>query len=770
MSSSMSQRDRGFRLTYRTTVPNASTQAVAFCPYPVVGAKKRRQESRKNTSKKRKLLYHMFAVCGGATVRVYDFPVAADDSAATVKTEEGGSGKFHLRQVYRVGNNREDFRALCFGQRRATINATSLADQQDVLCVGGAGASVAIISLQDGELVKNLVGCTHIVFDLKVCPKSASQQHNLLCAACRDEVRIWNLDSFATVAIFVCHPDGHRTDRYCVAWHPMGTRVAVGMKDQSISVWNFIDPSPAGMNTVSKLRPAAKFLDEAVVASGLTKYRHLNINLPPFGQDRLHFNPKLQRFAAATFRTTGQVDSLAWLGSDEEALLLSKTTNGGIISLWRLTPSDRKENKLSVSIVKYFRYDFNPMVDHGIIRCAVCCSSEMSPATLAVGASSGEIYVWDFEAMDWGSEEATEVLTHQRTAEKPETDMDKIEEEVELDGTSVESPSVLPCTRPLSGKRKEKEVRAAKKRKISNAASDIEVKGKNAHNAINVNDDEALNAVRAIGLNGKDAHNAIDVDDDEPLVGQSNANVIVIDDTDEDETESSKNASNTFPKDVGANKDHPIELDCDDPTSRSITNGSSTKARTATFVPGKGEGTENSPIDLDCEDVQHSSKTKAIRAHAKLSAVNKSTASTRRPNDELSGQINGKSGESTIQHRKRPVDRRKSELVPCKEVEEPTYTVREVVFSPDGTTMVACDVGGNIFQWQRPPIHPKSIDELALEFQAYNHLNDGHMEVEDDVNIHDDIDSSPSHSPGKQIPYYEDVPQPDLSDSNRVDL
>jgi WD40 repeat protein len=118
------------------------------------------------------------------------------------------STDFELWQSYQSDDSKEDFYAVTFGKRRKNF-----VQEQQILCAGGKGAEILVIDIHNREKVISLLGCTYEVYDLKVCPESPSHNYNLLCSASRDEVRVWNLDSFACICIFGGPPDGHRLSK-----------------------------------------------------------------------------------------------------------------------------------------------------------------------------------------------------------------------------------------------------------------------------------------------------------------------------------------------------------------------------------------------------------------------------------------------------------------------------------------------------------------------------------------------------------------------------
>ncbi|KAG7365461.1 WD40 repeat-containing protein [Nitzschia inconspicua] len=302
-----------------STSTTGGLRCIVFCPYQSVnvddGRTKRSEiashrsnsnsssSSSNNNNKRDPPNYYSFAACGGKQVFVYDIPVVQMTTTTTTTTTVGKDcGKFDLRHIYKTEDDQEDYYSICFGQRRRYSRNTSLSEHQDVLCIGGAGAKIAIVSLQDGQLIKTLLGCARSIFDLQVCPKTTSRQHNnnnLLCSASNGDVRIWNLDSFACVAIFGGPPDGHVGNIYSVAWHPLGTKIASGGEDGKVSVWNVLKPQSSGKRG-QRNKLAAKFLDETVAASAMTENHPPGIETIPSFQDRCQFNPKCQRYAALT--------------------------------------------------------------------------------------------------------------------------------------------------------------------------------------------------------------------------------------------------------------------------------------------------------------------------------------------------------------------------------------------------------------------------------------------------------------------------------------
>jgi WD40 repeat protein len=775
-----------FQLRHKVAAIQGELSCISFCPYTSkesgAAIRKRSKPTIKRTLDEVRE-FQMFAACGGKNVRVYDYPIG-EASAIGEKGWDSHDclGKMELRHVYKSHHEGEDFRVLCFGQHQST----TLSQQQDILCVGGLGANIAIISLKDGKIIKTLWGCTHAIFDLKVCPKTEAQDRNLLCSASKEEIRIWNLDSFACVAIFGGHPDGHAKHFYCVDWHPTGSKIASGgiwhadkdgnVPDGKIAVWNVLHSPSSSNREKREFRATAKFLDEAIMASGVTELQCPKKD--PIVRDRHHFNPKCQRFAGAsvtgltglyTSQQGNHIDCLMWLGDDEEALILSKSVLGNTIVLWKPVSSPRTSKPQHIdyaSIIKMFRYEQTFRFESEFLRFDVSHAKETAPATLAVGNNCGEIHVWNLES-DWTSSQATQVLSQRKPSRAIKAKTDEIVgmiDAIKDDGSPVNS-------RQLENEHvRPKEnlsfspADVALTKVESNASDDFKISLLPAK----IQPTRTIPPLKNVAESEKD-------DSFSPSSGKSSEDAIVID-------------YNEHVFSQGRRKqDAIISID-------GVVGNDNTKEPSLTLTGGVGKSM-NDPIVLDCDDVtiQHracasSNTMKASPAGEGIPAEPKGN-STRRLYDETSivtddSHHDGKTGESTLQNRKRPAPKVMRTFGSRKAPEETIYTIRQVAFSPDGNTIVACDTGGNIFRWDRRPTRAKTRNELALEFEACNlpevslkKVNTpphNRLKQDEDDDGDDEESDTPLDTPNRQIPCYDDISPnrlgADISECNRTTL
>lgn len=238
-----------------------------------------------------------------------------------------------------------------------------------LLCVAGAGAIIKVVDPVQRKQIHTLNGHGSDIYDLKVSP---SDEFLLLSASVDESVRMWNLHSFACVAIFAGH-HGHREAILSVSWHPTGRRFASSGMDKSIRLWE------VGKSRVS----------EAVKAS--QKMSHAD--------DRLAFHPLCEQFPYfATYKAhVNFVDCVQFLGD----MILSKSTYNTIM-LWlpNITKSasmDKLDDSAAYSppndiiVLRTFELDH---CNIWFVRFA----ADSLGTQLAVGNIKGEVDVWDIDS------------------------------------------------------------------------------------------------------------------------------------------------------------------------------------------------------------------------------------------------------------------------------------------------------------------------------------------------------------------------------------
>ena len=114
-----------------------------------------------------------------------------------------------------------------------TVGNGSCSMGPQLLCVAGAGAIIKVVDPVQRKQIYTLNGHGSDIYDLKVSP---SDSFLLLSASVDESIRMWNLHSFACVAIFAGQ-HGHREAILSVSWHPTGKRFASSGMDKSIRLW-----------------------------------------------------------------------------------------------------------------------------------------------------------------------------------------------------------------------------------------------------------------------------------------------------------------------------------------------------------------------------------------------------------------------------------------------------------------------------------------------------------------------------------------------------
>ncbi|KAL3937477.1 MAG: hypothetical protein SGARI_002112, partial [Bacillariaceae sp.] len=347
------------------------TWSIAFCPFPMYGEAATaatsasvshpghvdgsKNDSNNNNNNRKK--YYTFATCGGKKVRVYDFLATPDTTDTTIQPAAAPSQKekdehgFQLRRVYETNcYKEEEYWHLAFGKRREYPGQPK-EEQQTILCVGGDAAVIDIYNVQShtttydrDQKVFTLIGSTLTIQDLKVCPVRddgiGNQTYNLLCSAADQELRLWNLDSFACICTFGGPPDIRLSGGSWISWHPLGTRIASGGKtDGKVAVWNVMK---ATKESPPCSYPLALTLDEAIQASVLSPL-HFTGGVP---FPRTQLLVKQQKFALSMHDDVHPkgVDCVQWVGEDEEeALLMSKSYKSNVkgineVILWKPNP------------------------------------------------------------------------------------------------------------------------------------------------------------------------------------------------------------------------------------------------------------------------------------------------------------------------------------------------------------------------------------------------------------------------------------------------
>ena len=99
-------------------------------------------------------------------------------------------------------NNNNDNVQTEVGRKRPRTTAESVTTTDynpQLLCVAGQSGRIKVIDPVQGKIVVQLYGHGHDIYDLRVSP---TNEYLLLSASVDESIRLWNLQSFACVAIF----------------------------------------------------------------------------------------------------------------------------------------------------------------------------------------------------------------------------------------------------------------------------------------------------------------------------------------------------------------------------------------------------------------------------------------------------------------------------------------------------------------------------------------------------------------------------------------
>ena len=378
-----------------TTPRNTSTSSSSS------SATKTKKGSKNITEQKESSIrYNYFATAGGQQANIYEYQSGGKGAGNNGSKEDW---KFDLMHSYEsTHTNVEDFYSITFANRRSR----QIADDDDsdddgheerqqnsrVICVGGCAKEILIIDIETGTLQSKLTGCIGDILDLKYinCECKTEQNHNLLCSAAGNELKLWNIDTNACIAVFADLYLSDPIELITVAWHPTGSKIVTagghtknnqveGIDENNqnmfqIYIWNVLDSDR---------------VHEAIIASS---------HLPPGSNDRSRFNSLNERFPASKHNDvhTNKVDCVAWVGD----LILSKSIYDDI-RLWKplIPPSrivnNRDTNTSSMIEVQNFIYPGNDLY---FLRFATSISD--STSILAVGNSLGQVFVWDLHDIE----------------------------------------------------------------------------------------------------------------------------------------------------------------------------------------------------------------------------------------------------------------------------------------------------------------------------------------------------------------------------------
>jgi len=337
-----------------------------------------------------------FATVGGRQANIYEYKSGGKGAGNNGSKEDW---KFNLLHSYTSTHTGvEDFFSVTFAHRRSRQIADDDDNDDDdheeqqysrVICVGGAAKEILIIDIETGTLEAKLTGCIGPILDLKaICCECKTQQNvNLLCSAAGNELKLWNIDTNACIAVFADLYLIDPIELITVAWHPSGSKIVAagghskneqvrGIDDNNqnmfqIYIWNVLDSDR---------------VHEAIIASS---------HVPPGSDNRSRFNSVNERFPASKHNDvhTNKIDCVSWFGD----LILSKSIYDDI-RMWKplIPPSrivnNRDTDTSSILEVQNFNYPGNDLY---FLRFATSFTD--SSSILAVGNSLGQVFVWDLE-------------------------------------------------------------------------------------------------------------------------------------------------------------------------------------------------------------------------------------------------------------------------------------------------------------------------------------------------------------------------------------
>lgn len=180
-----------------------------------------------------------------------------------------------------------------------------------VLCAGETGI-IRVIDVSSNSVVRSLVGHGNSVNDIAVHPKDPA----LILSASKDEsVRLWNLRTGATVAVFA-GVKGHRGDVVSVDFDRDGKRFASCGIDYSIRVWDILGDNElvyaiADSHHVTEMGTNDPYMFRDAKGD-IHKTKFYISQFPLFANRKVHKN---------------YVDKIVWLGD----FLLSKSVHNRLL-------------------------------------------------------------------------------------------------------------------------------------------------------------------------------------------------------------------------------------------------------------------------------------------------------------------------------------------------------------------------------------------------------------------------------------------------------
>jgi polycomb protein EED len=236
-----------------------------------------------------------------------------------------------------------------------------------LLCVAGAGAIVKVIDPVQKRLVWSLKGHGSDIYDMKISP---TNEYLLLSASVDESIRLWNLESFACVAIFAGQ-HGHREAVLSLSWHPKGGQFASSGIDKSIRLWKVWDTRVAEALQASQKWTPSETRDS---------FHPLCEQFPYFATYKVHLN---------------FVDCVQFLGD----MVLSKSTYNSLV-LWMPNIPKSSTETASKSAAYCPPSDVIALRIFELDHCSIWFvrfSTDNMGKCLAVGNTHGEVDIWNID-------------------------------------------------------------------------------------------------------------------------------------------------------------------------------------------------------------------------------------------------------------------------------------------------------------------------------------------------------------------------------------
>jgi polycomb protein EED len=356
--------------------------------------------------------FRYLATCGSNCVTIYEAAIDGGNS----------KGEFTAKQSYKDDDNDEQFHACVYGGRSPRMSTrdctqesvdevragqkrprsdeeseldtsillsssdpqiieSTLNDGPQFLIVAGARGVVKVINTVSKSLQTQLYGHSSDIYDLKVSP---TDEWLLLSASVDESIRLWNLKSFACVAIFAGR-HGHREAVLSLSWHGNGDQFASSGVDQSIRLWRVQEG-----RTEEALQASQKVANKEERKS----FQPLCVQFPYFATEKVHLN---------------FVDCVQFVGD----MILSKSTYN-IIVLW--IPDIPTLTDCSLNSAAFAPpSDVITLRTFELVHCDlwfVRFGVDGKAQRLAVGNIKGEIDVWDIDSSKKGPIQTLKPMIH----------------------------------------------------------------------------------------------------------------------------------------------------------------------------------------------------------------------------------------------------------------------------------------------------------------------------------------------------------------------